>query len=281
MPLSKDGILKMNQKNLKPKNNATNLSNEKTFEKFAIYYDEIYADKKYNKEIDFVNYIIKKFNTTNKKNILDVGCGTGQHDIILVKKKFRITGIDRSQTVLNIARKKFKKSNLNATFVKADMQNFKLEEKFDTCISLFSSLSYLVKENELKKTLKNIKNHLKPSGLLIFDFWNAEGVLKEKPSTKVKIINNKNRIIRIATPSMNTDKQTCAIDYHCLVFKNKTIVDEFNEIHYIKYHYLKDIKKIVKDAGFKILLVTNMEKNSEKISSYKDSWYLTIIARRT
>jgi 2-polyprenyl-3-methyl-5-hydroxy-6-metoxy-1,4-benzoquinol methylase len=270
----------MTQKNLKPKNSTKILSNEKTFEKFAIYYDEIYADKNYSKETNFINDIIKKFSKTNEKNILDIGCGTGEHDISLTRKKFQITGIDRSKTVLGIAQRKFKKNNLDAKFVKADMQNFKLDEKFDACISLFSSLSYLLKEKELKKTLKNIRNHLKPSGLLIFDFWNAEGVLKEKPSTKVKIINNKTRIIRIATPSMNINKQICAIDYHCLVLKNKTIIDEFNEIHNIKYHYLQNLKKIVKDTGFKIILVTNMDKNPPTISYYKDSWYLTIVARR-
>ena len=229
--------------------------------------------------MDFIGRLIRQFGRTGGRSVLDVGCGTGQAAVYLARN-FDVTGVDMSQTAIGIARKKHKKSGQSTTFVRADMTDFDLKERFDTCISLFSTLCYLTRQSDLKKALSNIRGHLKPSGLLIFDFWNADAVLHEKPATRVKIMNDRHRIVRIATPSVDYRRQVCSIDYHCMVLKGKAVIDEFSEIHDIKFHRLSDLKKTVRDAGFDILAVTQMGRRPQKESSYKDSWYLTIVARR-
>jgi len=266
------------------KNNSTgNTSDFNIFNKFAKYYDEIYADKNYQHESDFVLSCFKKYDVSVNSEILDLGCGTGEHSAILAKKNFKITGIDLSSIVLDIARKKFDFLQLSGNFTQSDITDFNLKKKFDACISMFSTICYVTNTIKFENMLKNINNHLKSNGLFIFDFWNGDVVLEEGPSTKVKFIeNDKHRIIRIATPTMNYENQICTIEYHCIVIEKNSIIDEFKEFHKIHYYFPSNLKKILEKSGFEVLDIMPIEDNFESKNQDKliKSWYLFVIARK-
>ena len=82
---------------------------------------------------------------------------------------------------------------------------------------------------------------------------------------------------------MNLSKQTCAIDYHCIVISNDKITDEFNEVHTMHYYFPNDLKNILKQHGFNVLkiLPTNSSNFDKSSINYKNNWYLTIVAELT
>ena len=97
-------------------------NHKEIFDKFAIYYDLIYHDKSYVKEVNFIVKTLKKYGKKNIQNILDIGCGTGSHSVLLAKKGFSITGIDRSKQALDIAREKFNANNQKGEFLIKDFK---------------------------------------------------------------------------------------------------------------------------------------------------------------
>ena len=56
----------------------------------AQYYDLFYKNKNYSAEIDF----IKNFINTDDCKILDAGCGTGNHALLLYKNRYDVAGFD-------------------------------------------------------------------------------------------------------------------------------------------------------------------------------------------
>ena len=76
------------------------------FGKYAHFYDTIYQDKNYKKECDFLEKLFKKFSRKKIQTILDLGCGTASHDILLAKRGYNVTGIDMSNEMLKIAKQK-------------------------------------------------------------------------------------------------------------------------------------------------------------------------------
>ena len=77
------------------------IKKSKIFNISAKYYDYIYKKKEYLKETNFVS----QFFPSNKKklNILDLGMGTGNHLINLIKKGHKVDGVELSSDMIRIA----------------------------------------------------------------------------------------------------------------------------------------------------------------------------------
>ena len=149
---------------------------------YAKYYDLFNQAKDYKNEADFLEEVFKKYG--NVKKILDLGCGTGLHTKELLERGYEITGLDLSEEMIDIA----KKRNPSAKFHIGNMNNFNLSNKFDAIICMFSALGYLTENKQLEDFFISCRDHLKDNGLLILDVWNGLGVMRELPSSREKIV---------------------------------------------------------------------------------------------
>ena len=106
---------------------------EVRFKDYAKYYDLIYNDKNYAKEIDFLEEI---FGVTFKpKKILEVGCGTGNYTKLLLERGYDVTAVDISEDMLKVAAEK-----CACKCIQGDISDIELNEKFDACLALFAVL---------------------------------------------------------------------------------------------------------------------------------------------
>lgn len=117
---------------------------------YALAYDYLYKDKDYEKECDFIGRVFKKF-SGRVETILDLGCGTGGHALILAKRGYEVLGVDCSQEMLDIAITKAGKRNLSIEFIRDDITDIRLHRKFDAVISMFAVMSYQTTNSALAK----------------------------------------------------------------------------------------------------------------------------------
>ncbi len=221
------------------------------YKKFAKYYDLIYKDKKYNKETKFILGLIKK-NKIKGKNLLEIGCGTGGHAIILKKEGFNIVGIDLSKEMLDVAKKKTK----SIKFIQGDMRNFNLKKKFDIILCLFSVIRYNKNYNDIKKTIRNFYKHLKKDGLLIFDMgFNKERFKDGYLDSQVVKIEKNTFLVRIGK-SIRENKNNATILFAYVLIKNKKI-EFFKEEHNLCIFDTVEVKKLTGEIGFKAKLYEN------------------------
>ena len=61
---------------------------------------------------EVANNIVEKYKLEGNVKILDIGCGTGEHTLELLKKGYKVTGVDLSNEMLKIAKKKLLLNNL-------------------------------------------------------------------------------------------------------------------------------------------------------------------------
>jgi SAM-dependent methyltransferase len=242
-------------------------------EEYAKYYDMFNQGKDYSKEVDF---IISAFNKYGKiKSVLDLGCGTGLHDVLLSKKGYSITGLDLSKEQLNIAQSR---NTGNIKFVQGDMSNFNLNRKFDACISMFSSFVYLTENKQLSSAIKHVKEHLNPNGLFILDCWNGLGVMHELPSSRTKEAEIKNiKIVRTSYPTLHAEKHLCDVKFSVKILDNGKLVKEYDEVHHTRFFFPMELKKYLEDEGFEVLEICKTYELGAKISE-KD-WNMVIISK--
>jgi SAM-dependent methyltransferase len=226
-----------------------------SFEKiYSKYYDVLYIDKDYEKECDFIVEVFKRYSSFKPVKILDVGCGTGGHLIPLARRGYEAVGVDKSEWMIDIAKKKICKYNLPARVLVADVLDFNLDEKFDACIAMFAVINYIVQTDDLIKAFKNIRGHLKPGALFIFDYWYGPAVLTIKPSSRVKVVEKDGiKLIRTVVPELDTFNHIQRSNYYLIAIKDGVVVDETREVHVLRYLFPQELIHYLREAGFEVL----------------------------
>ena len=228
-----------------------------SFGTYAEYYDLLYQDKDYEGEADFVDRQVKKF-ATGAKSILDLGCGTGNHDLLLCEKGYIVTGVDCSQVNIDNAYAKQltqKAGPSNLDFIKDDIRTVRLDKKYDVVMSLFHVMSYQTSNDYLRSAFTTAKVHLKKGGLFVFDCWYGPAVLAERPALRVKNAeNDKISLVRIAEPELFPNENLVHVNYRVLIIDKKTRkVSELYETHCMRYLFKPEIDRMLHDTAFKLL----------------------------
>lgn len=204
------------------------------YKEMAKYYDMFYSNKSYDKEVNFLLEMIGQ-----KKNILDVGCGTGIHASILEQKGYLVDGLDLNQEMLDIA-----KSRLHGFLYCANLLDFHLDKKYDAIISMFAVFNHLNNYEEFKIGIINSYNHLQENGILIIDLHNGR-----RAGEKENTINHNKRIMKWQFDK-NTFKETTELTY---------IIDEniYHDKHIFLIYQIDTIKNILNEFKFKYQLYEN------------------------
>ena len=222
-----------------------------TFNNYSLYYDLLYADKNYKDETEYIWKLIQQHNPGTKA-ILELGCGSGTHASFLCEHNVKVTGIERSQEMVNLA---LAKNISGFTPIIGDISTFELNQKFDTVVSLFHVISYLTHNHNLLNCFKNAHNHLNTNGLFIFDVWYSPAVYIQKPETRVKRMENDLiKVTRIAESTMHTDKNVVDVNFDVNILDKQTGKSEtLQETHPMRHFSIPEMEIIAMQTGFKIL----------------------------
>jgi ubiquinone/menaquinone biosynthesis C-methylase UbiE len=200
-----------------------------------------------------VERILKRYN--NKKEILDLGCGTGRFTIELAKRGYKMQGFDICDEMLKVARKNSKKRHLKIKFIKADIRNFKLKRKANV-IWARGSLGDLLKMADFKKALKNIRNNLLKNGVFIFDvrdYLYHLKTFKKGRSQSTRVFKKRNKVLTFSVvQSLNQKMRIAVIKTEVTVKSPKNII-RFKINHALKHYTKEELAKLLNKAGFKIL----------------------------
>jgi SAM-dependent methyltransferase len=244
---------------------------------YADVYDALYQDKDYEKECDFLEEIFRKYDY-QPGSILDMGCGTGNHALILAKRGYEVTGIDRSADMLAAARRKARNAGVRIEYVEGDITKINLDRKFDAVIALFAVMSYQVTNVAVAAACKGAKEALVPGGMFIFDCWHGLAVNADKPARRIKKADmlHGEKVTRFTEPEMDPINHIVKINFTV----QKDIRDhrsETRETHTMRFFFPQEIKYYLETAGFeKIDLYPFLNVNGTL--SDKD-WNMAVVGR--
>lgn len=245
------------------------------FKDYSKYYNLLYKDKNYYAEVDYVIDLINLYHPSTK-TILNLGCGTGNHDFIFADKGYQVTGVDLSQDMIDVANSK-KVNQSKIEFVQADIRDVQLLKQFDVVMSLFHVMSYQTSNADLDKALQTANLHLPKGGLFIFDCWYGPGVLTDRPTIRNKQFEDENYIVnRLSTPTMYANDNCVDVEFKVTIVDKKTQQQfTLNEVHKMRYLFVPEIEYVLNNNGFNLVL-------SEEWLSRKDltytSWNATVVA---
>lgn len=117
----------------------------------------------------FKDWILpNKLEDFKDKEVLEGGCGGGQHTSFIAPYAKSVTSVDLNTT--EIAKERNRQFN-NIEFVEADLASMDLGKKFD----IVFSIGVIHHTDDPDKTVANLARHVKPGGKLIVWVYSKEG----------------------------------------------------------------------------------------------------------
>ncbi len=228
------------------------------FGNYAHYYDLLYQDKNYVGETQFIHKLIQ-IHAPNAKNILELGCGTANHALLLAKEGYQVNGVDMSQEMLKKAADRLAQvpSEIAARIqlTQGDIRQVRINQTFDVVLSLFHVISYQTTNADLLAAFSTIKQHLKPGGIALFDVWYGPAVLSDRPSVRIRRLEDEHiKVTRIAEPVMCPNENCVDVNYHVFIQEKKSgILEELKESHRMRYLFKPEVDFLLQEIGMKAI----------------------------
>jgi len=102
--------------------------------------------------------------------VLDLGCGNGRVLKVLKSRRKDYLGIDFSENLISIARKKYPQANFKTADI-SKSETFNNLGKFDVCFCVAVLHHFPTRKSQLK-LLSNVYKVLKKDGILVLTVWN-------------------------------------------------------------------------------------------------------------
>lgn len=186
------------------------------------------------------------------KNILDLACGEGTFALEAEELGFEVTGVDKSEEMVEIARKKASQKDSGANFLQGDMRELNLEAgEFDLVTSWFDSMNYLLTEFDFKKTLKTAYDHLVSGGFFIFDVNTIHGLREEWQKEECYVQRDDSEIFEIHRTNYNPSRRIAELKI--TFFSSEAGKwERHEEVHKERGFKLRRIEELASDVGFEV-----------------------------
>ena len=134
--------------------------------RYARCYDS-FSGASYDAYAAFFTEAAKRFSALPVREVLDLGCGTGELSARLAASGLDVVGADISPEML--ARARSKEKTRGVLFVNQDMRALDLYGTVQAAVSAYDCLNYLAGVADLDRVFSLLHNYIEPGGVFVFD----------------------------------------------------------------------------------------------------------------
>ena len=242
------------------------------YENFAYIYDKLMSDVDYSERAD---YVLSLFETFDKKPrlMLDLCCGTGGFSEEFTEKGIEVIGVDLSEEMLSVARKKASDKKLDILYLCQNATELDLYGTVDGAVCLMDSLNHITDYDGFCKAVSNVSLFLEKDRLFIFDLntvYKAKNILgnnvfvSEEGGIFLSWANEYDESSRKSEIYLDIFEQTGGGKY------NRTS-ENITERAYTK----SEVKRALKNAGLSLIAVFDDIKKTPPTGKSQRVFYVT------
>jgi ubiquinone/menaquinone biosynthesis C-methylase UbiE len=180
--------------------------------------------------------------------VLDLACGEGTFAITMAKRGLRVTGVDLSPEMLDIARERAAKEGLEVKFMQQDMRSLRLRGRFDLVTCWFDSLNYLLEADDLAEAFAGVSRVLDKNGLFIFDVNTIRALSVEWVREPCHMRIDSRDLFVAYVPQYDPATKIASLHITGFARENEGWV-RMDEVHRERGYTLREIRQCLKKAG--------------------------------
>lgn len=203
------------------------------------------------------------------KNILELGCGTGNITQRLLEYGYEVVGVDISGEMLSIAKEKLVDFSDKVIFMQQDVCELDFDiYEIDMILAVNDLINYITDVSDLENLFAFCYEHLRKDGILLFDISSkykiehilSDNVYFEEDEDYCMIWQN------------SYDEDVKIIDMYIDIFKQNQngLYERYQEEHSQRAYDEEELIEVLKKAGFQnikteYIISNNDDNKSERI----------------
>lgn len=224
-----------------------------TFDTAAQYYD-LFELKSQPMYANIMNILETHFTHHQVTSVLDFACGTGAQAIPLARKGYHVTACDMSTELLHIAQQK-NASELDILWKHGDMRQSQFGT-FDAVIAMLNAIGYL-SASDFITALRNIRQHLAPSGLFVCDNANL-GAIRATGYISGKMIDTAGehqgtKFVRFCESTIDLRRGQFTTQWEAYVQEGFQAAEVFTGTWHRQIYTCEEFEHILATEGFRVL----------------------------
>jgi SAM-dependent methyltransferase len=193
--------------------------------------------------------VLERFGLWPKK-VLDLACGEGTFAV--ANRGLRVTGVDLSPDMLEIARERADTEGVRVKFLQQDMRSLSLRGRFDLVTCWFDSLNYLLEIDDLARTFAGVSRVLDDNGIFIFDVNTIRGLAVEWVREPSYVHLNSGDSFLVSVPQYDAATKIASLHITGFTRKNERWV-RTDEVHKERGYTLREVRQCLKRADLREL----------------------------
>ena len=189
---------------------------------------------------------------------LELGVGTARLAIELAREGIEVWGIDNSEHMLRVAKRKIEEEPPEArcliTLRRADVRSFDLQETFPYIYFPSYTFDHLLTREDQLSALSCIYRHLRSGGIYAFDLAHVK---EDAPSSgwfiQHRDLGEGHMVVRSGFHRMNPAARTSSMDLFYEVYVDGKMTERYHEYGDLYIHTPEGIRDLLEETGFRII----------------------------
>lgn len=214
---------------------------------FASLYDQLMDDFDYPAWAAYYLELLGRAGV-RPKTLCDCACGTGSLTVRFAERGIRVTGVDLSGEMLEIAAQKARKNGVQAMFVRQDMSKLRLPRPVDALVCGCDGVNYLLTDERVADFFSCAREALRPGGALAFDI--------SSPYKLEHVLGNgffgeeRDEVAYLWSNKWDAQKHTVQMDLTFFRQETDALYRRFTETHTQRAHDPAVLARMLEACGF-------------------------------
>ena len=243
-----------------------------SYQSFARVYDEFMDQTPYEQWGRNIRKFLTKYQVKDGAKILDLGCGTGKMTKVLKGYGYRMTGLDNSQEMLEIAADS---GEDGIFYICQDMREISLLHPADAAVSTCDSLNYLLEPEDLVRVFQRVRENLSEDGVFFFDMntlYKYETLLAENTFAE-----DREDCSFIWQNFYDPEDRINEYDLTLFIRSDLGLYEKFEEVHFQRAYKTEEIVNALHSAGFLVREVVDADSLEEPGKESERLYFISTI----
>jgi len=185
-------------------------------------------------------------------DLLDIACGEGSFAVAMALKGYRVTGVDQSEVMIELAHERAHQADVAVDFRVEDMRDLRFVDAFDLATCFFDSMNYLLTIKDLQDGIRCAFKALRPGGFFIFDMNTIYGLAVDWMHEKTYVQSEADDFVEYHQQEFDYENLVATMEI--TIFKQQgELWERIRETHQERGYPVADLVFLLAEAGFEVV----------------------------